>query len=122
MEKKIRGRNAIDQAHSGITGQDEARLDATISSLYGVENEEAAEIHANYHLERIFTSLERRARENGMKGETLAERVQYMDLYGIARQVAQGKMAETAAVDFMFRSLATMESKSGDDRYVKFYG
>ena len=36
--KKLRGRSAIQAAHEGKTGEDEARLDARISDLYGVKN------------------------------------------------------------------------------------
>lgn len=120
---KLRGRSAIEAAHSGVTGEDEARLDATISQLYGVETEEAAEIHANYHVDKILASLAKRAGENGMKRETLAQRVQSLDISGAAYQVAKGKLTEAAAVDALFRGLSTIESNGkADDRYVNFYG
>lgn len=119
---KLRGRSAIEAAHADVTGEDEARIDATISRLYGVESEEAAEIHANYHVDKILASLARRARGNGMKRETLAERVQDLDISGAAHQVAKGKLTETAAVDALFRGLSTIESNGkADDRYVNFY-
>jgi hypothetical protein len=120
--RKLRGKPAIEAAHAGVTGEDEARLDLTISSLYGVESDEAADIHTSYHVERIFLSLERRARENGMKAQTLIERLQYLDVSGAARQVAKGKMTEAAAVDSLFRGLSTIENPHRDDRYVNFYG
>lgn len=120
---KLRGRSAIDAAHAGIIGEDEARLDATISELYGVESEEAAEIHANYHIDKILASLAKRAKENGMKRETLAQRIQNLDISGAAHQVAKGKLTETAAVDALFRGLSAIESNGkADDRYVNFYG
>jgi hypothetical protein len=120
---KLRGRSAIEAAHSGVTGEDEARLDATISQLYGVESEEAAEIHANYHIDKILASLAKRGGENGMKKATLAERVQSLDISGAAHQVAKGKLTETAAVDALFRGLSIIESNGkADDRYVNFYG
>ena len=73
----------------------------------------------------VLASLEKRARENGMKRETLVERAQYLDIMGTAREVAKGKLLETAAVDVLFRSLSTMENRSdpsGQDRYINFYG
>ncbi len=120
---KLRGRSAIEAAHVGVTGEDEARLDATISQLYGVESDEAAEIHANYHIDKILESLTRRAGENGMKRQTLAERVQHLDILNTAHQVAKGKLTEAAAVDALFRSLSTIESggKIEDDRF-SIYG
>jgi hypothetical protein len=123
-DRKLRGRSAIEAAHAGVSGHDETRLDATISMLYGVGSDEAAEIHTNYHVERIFLALEKRARENGMKREVLAERMQYLDIVGVASQVAKGKLAEAAAVDVLFRGLSAIESrgKAADDRYSNFYG
>ncbi|HXV46699.1 MAG TPA: hypothetical protein VD736_08510, partial [Nitrososphaera sp.] len=106
QESKLKGRSAIDAAHAGVVGEDEVRLDATISQLYGVESDEAAEIHANYHIDKILASLARRAGENGMKRETLAKRVGNLDISGAARQVAKGKLTEAAAVDALFRGLA----------------
>jgi hypothetical protein len=59
-----------------------------------------------------------------MKREVLAERMQYLDIVGVASQVAMGKLAEAAAVDVLFRGLSTIESrgKAADDRYSNFYG
>lgn len=120
---KLRGRSAIEAAHTGVTREDETRLDATISQLYGVGGEEAAEIHANYHIDKLLALLAKRSGKNGMKRETLAERVQHLDISGAAHQVAKGKLTETAAVDALFRSLLTIESNGkADDRYINFYG
>jgi hypothetical protein len=122
QESRLKGRSAIDAAHAGVVGEDEARLDATISRLYGVESDEAAEIHANYHVDKILASLARRAGENGMKRETLAKRVRNLDISGAARQVAKGKLTEAAAVDALFRGLATIESNGKADDRFSIYG
>jgi len=123
QESKLKGRSAIDAAHAGVVGEDEARLDAAISQIYGVESDEAAEIHANYHIDKILASLAKRAEENGMKRETLAKRVQNLNISGAAYQVAKGKLTEAAAVDALFRGLLVIESNGkADDRYVNFYG
>jgi hypothetical protein len=120
--KKLRGRPAIQAAHGGITGEDELRLDAIISDLYGVDIDEAAEIHLNYHVDRIVAALARRSRENGMKNSMFAERLQRLDLSGAAYQVAKGKLTEAAAIDALFRAVVAMENPDKDDRYVSFYG
>jgi hypothetical protein len=122
QESRLKGRSAIDAAHAGVVGEDEARLDATISRLYGVESDEAAEIHANYHVNKILASLARRAEENGMKMETLAKRVKNLDISGAAYQVAKGKLTEAAAVDALFRGLATIESNGKADDRFSIYG
>lgn len=119
---KLRGRSAIEAAHAGVTGEDEARLDATISNLYGVGSEEAAEIHANYHVDKILAWLAKRAGGNGMKRQVLADRVRHLDIPGAAYQVAKGKLTEAAAVDALFRGLSTIERNGkADDRFT-IYG
>ena len=120
--KKLRGRSAIQAAHDGIIGEDEARLDALISSLYGVDIDEAEDIHLNYHVDRILATLARRSGEKGIKSNMLAEQLQRLDLSGAAYQVAKGKLTEPGAIDALFRALAAMESPDKHDRYVSFYG
>jgi hypothetical protein len=121
--KKLRGRNAIEAAHAGMSGEDEARIESAISRLYGVSHDEAAEIHTNYHVDRIFLSLYTRALANGMKKEAILKRFQELDFLGVSQQVTQGKIAEAAAVEVLFRSLARLETTGKvEDRYLSFYG
>lgn len=118
QESKLKGRSAIEAAHIGLTGEDEARLDATISQLYDVAIDEATDIHANYHVDKILAALAKRAEENGMKREVLAERAKHLDISGAAYQVARGKLTEAAAVDALFRGLTKIESNGkADDRF-----
>ncbi len=122
-EDRQRGKSAIDAAHADASREDEAKIGARISEIYSVGAEEAVEIHANYHAERIFAGLERRARENGMTREALLEKVEHLAIQEAAYQVATGQLAEAAAVDILFRNLYIMESNGSDnDRYVNFYG
>ncbi len=121
-QQKLKGRSAIEAAHVGVTGEDEVRLDATISELYGVGSDEAADIHANYHIDKIFASLAKRAGENGMKREILVERVRHLDISGTATQVAKGKLTEAAAVDALFRGLTVIESDGKAEDRFNIYG
>ncbi len=120
--KKPRGRSAIQAAHGGVTSEDEARLDLMISDLYGVDGDEAAEIHLNYHLDRLVAALIRRCVEKGIRTDTIADRIRYVNVSGSADQVAKGKLSEAAAIDALFRSLRAMENQGKDDRYINFYG
>jgi hypothetical protein len=121
--KKPRGRSAIEAAHGEVTSEDEARLDLMISDLYGVDSDEAAEIHLNYHVDRMLGTLARRCAEKGIRTNTIADRVRYLDISGAAYQVAKGRLSEAAAVDALFRSLRAMENQDrDDDRYINFYG
>lgn len=120
--RRLRGKLAIEDAHLNLADEDEARLDALISHLYSVESDEAADIHASYHIERIVFMLEKRARKNGMTKETLVKKIQYLDISGTARQVAEGKLREAAASDALFRQLSSIENPGIHDRYINFYG
>ena len=120
--KKPRGRSAIQAAHGGVTSEDEARLDHLISDLYGVDSNEAAEIHLNYHVDRMLASLARRCSQKGIRGEMIADRLRYLDVSGVAYQVAKGRLSEAAAIDALFRALRVTQSQDKDDRYINFYG
>ncbi len=120
--KKPRGRSAIQAAHGGVTSEDEARLDLMISDLYGVDGDEAAEIHLNYHLDRLVAALVRRCSEKGIRTDTIADRIRYLNVSASADQVAKGKLSEAAAIEALFRSLRAMENQAKDDRYINFYG
>lgn len=121
--EKPRGKAQLDAAHMGIAKEDEAKLNTVISQTYGVESEEALDIHVNYHAERLLASLEKRAKENGMAGRAFEEKAQQLDVATVAYQVATGQLVEAAAVDVLFRNLYSIESQGGDnDRYINFYG
>ena len=53
-----RGRIALELEHENILEEDERRIDTKICILYGVEAEEAKEIHTNYHYHRLYFLLE----------------------------------------------------------------
>lgn len=116
--KKPRGRSAIQAAHGGVTSEDEARLDLLISDLYGVDGDEAAEIH----LDRLIAGLTKRCEEKGIRTDTMRERIRYLNVSGCADQVAKGKLSEAAAINALFRSLRVIENQSKEDRYINFYG
>jgi hypothetical protein len=119
--KKLRGRSAIQAAHSGITYEDESRLDAVISSLYGVDIDEAAEIHLNYHVDRIVAALARRSEERGIRKSVFADRLERLELSAAAYEVAKGKLIEAGAIDALFRALVATENRGKDHGHVSFY-
>ncbi len=119
--KKSRGRSAIQAAHGGVTSEDEARLDLVISDLYEVDSDEAAEIHLNYHVDRLLAALARRCAERGIRTDAIAGRLSHIDVSVAANQVAKGRLSEAAAIDALFRSLLATENQDMDDRYISFY-
>jgi hypothetical protein len=121
--KKPRGRSAIEAAHGNVMSEDEARLDLMISDLYGVDRDEATEIHLNYHVDRMLGTLAKRYSDKGIRSTTVANRLRYLDISGAAYQVAKGRLSEAAAVDGLLRSLRAMDNQdTDDDRYINFYG
>jgi hypothetical protein len=121
-KKPPRGRYAILAAHGGVTSEDEARLDLIISDLYGVDNDEAVEIHLNYHIDRMLAALAGRCKQRGIRGDSIVDRLLYQDVSAAANQVVKGKLSEAAAIDSLFRLLQATEIQDTDDRYINFYG
>jgi hypothetical protein len=122
---KLRGRTAIRIQHQNISAaQEEKRLNNKISEMYGVDSDEAIDIHVNYHLDRISAYLLRRARKNGMLESMFFKRLKSLNAIGYAYNVAQGELLEMAAVDILYKQLCNLHNNDEptDDRYVSFYG
>jgi hypothetical protein len=116
-----RGRTALDLEHENIAGEDERRIDARICIMYGVEADEAKEIHTNYHSHRLYLLLRDRARKHGMTESTFLEMFKGLNVYHYAQLVSQGRLMEMAAVDVLYKGLYISEYDQGD-RYISFYG
>jgi hypothetical protein len=122
---KLRGRMAINIQHQNVSAaQEERRLNNKISEIYNVDSDEAIDIHANYHLDRISALLLKRARKNGMLESMFFERLSGLNTIGYAYSVAQGELLEMAAVEILYKQLCNLHNnnKPSDDRYVSFYG
>jgi hypothetical protein len=120
-----RGRVALDLEHENILEEDERRIDVRICTLYGVEAEEAKEIHTNYHSHRLYSLLLDRARKHGMTESTFLERLKSLNFYHYAYIVSRGQLMEMAAVDVLYKGLCKSENNGPDnldDRYISFYG
>jgi hypothetical protein len=116
-----RGRAALDLEHENISGEDERRMDTRICIMYGVEADEAKDIHTNYHSNRLYSLLRERARKHGMIESTFLERLKSLNVYHYAQLVSQGRLMEMAAVDVLYKGLYISEYYQ-DDRYISFYG
>ena len=103
---KLRGRMAISIQHQNISAaQEEKRLNNKISEMYGVDSDEAIDIHVNYHLDRISAFLLMRARKNGMIESMFFKRLSNLNTIGYAYSVAQGELLEMAAVEILVQTL-----------------
>jgi hypothetical protein len=122
---KLRGKTAIDNEHKAIPKEDERRINIKISAIYGVDQEEAGEIHVNYHIERIFSLLFSRAKKHGMIESMIINRIKELNIGGLAYMVSQGQLAEMAAADILYKELCYTDYDDRsikDDRYISFYG
>ena len=120
-----RGRIALDLEHENILEEDERRIDPKICILYGVDAEEAKEIHANYHSDRLHFLLRDRARKHGMTESTFLKKLETLNFYSYAYMVSRGQLMEMAAVDILYKGLCISENNGPnkfDDRYISFYG
>jgi hypothetical protein len=124
---KLRGKSAIDISHKSILKEDEKRINSKISDIYGVDLDEAKEIHINYHLQRIFSLLLERVKKQGMTESLFVDIVRDLDVQEFAYQVSTGELIEMAAIDLLYKRLCEIQnnnfSNSGlrEDRYINFY-
>ena len=127
VESRLRGKSAIDTSHKTILKEDEKRINIKISNLYGVDLDEAKEIHINYHLQRIFSLLLERAKKQGMTEYMFLDKVRDLDVQEFAYQVSMRELIEMAAIDLLYKQLCIIQnnriSSNGirEDRYMSFY-
>ena len=95
---KLRGKSAINILHKSILKEDEKRVNVKISNIYGVDLDEAKEIHTNYHLQRIFSLLLERAKKQGMTESLFVDKVRDLDVQEFAYQVSMGELIEMARI------------------------
>jgi len=124
---KLRGKSAINILHKSILKEDEKRVNVKISNIYGVELDEAKEIHTNYHLQRIFSLLLERAKKQGMTESLFVDKVRDLDVQEFAYLVSMGELIEMAAIDLLYKQLCEIQDNIisnnviREDRYINFY-
>ena len=124
---KLRGKSAIDISHKSILKEDEKRINIKISDIYGVDLDEAKEIHINYHLQRIFSLLLERVKKQGMTESLFVDIVRDLDIQEFAYQVSMGELIEMAAIDLLYKQLCEIQDNIisnnviREDRYINFY-
>jgi hypothetical protein len=124
---KLRGKSAINILHKSILKEDEKRVNVKISNIYGVDLDEAKEIHTNYHLQRIFSLLLERAKKQGMTESLFVDKVRDLDVQEFAYQVSMGELIEMAAIDLLYKQLCEIQDNMisnnviREDRYINFY-
>lgn len=112
-----KGKNALDSLHENIVKENEKDLNLKISDIYGVDYDEASEIHINYHNLRIRKMIERSESLAGMKKFIDSN----FDLKNLSAQVAFGQITENTCMDILIGIMKNQKEAKIKDRYINFY-
>ena len=115
--ESFKGKNALDALHEDIIKEKEKNLNLKISDVYGVDYDEANEIHINYHFLRLIRMIE--------KSEILSSRSAFIeshiDLKSLSTQVAFGEISENTCIDILISVMKNQKETKIKDRYINFY-
>jgi len=114
----IKGKSALDALHEDIVKEKEKTLILKISDMYGVDYDEANEIHINYHNLRLKKMIQ--------KSEILSSMSAFidsnLDLKTLSTQVALGEITENTCIDILIGVMKNQKETRIKDRYINFYG
>ncbi|GKS62642.1 hypothetical protein YTPLAS21_21000 [Candidatus Nitrosocosmicus sp.] len=117
-DKKVsKGKNALDALHENIVKEKEKDLNLKISDIYGVDYDEANEIHINYHNLRIRKMMEKSESLSSMKNFIDSN----FDLRHLSAQVAFGQITENTCMDILIGIMKNQKEAKIKDRYINFY-
>jgi hypothetical protein len=115
--KTLKGKNAIDTLHDNITKENEKNINLKISDIYGVDYDEANEIHMNYHTLRIKNLVK--------KSETLHKMSSTLenlfDISILSSKVVTGEITENTCLDILINTIKNHSEYQKKDRYINFY-
>jgi hypothetical protein len=111
-----KGKSALDHLHENISKDKEKNINLKISDIYGVDYDEANEIHVNYHTLRIHNLIK--------KSSILSERSsvidKIVDLPGLSSKIVSGEISENTCLDILIRTMKSQRDYN-TDRYINFY-
>ncbi len=113
----FKGKSALDALHEDIVKEREKNLNLKISDMYGVDYEEANDIHINYHSLRLKKMIQ--------KSEILSNMSAFidsnLDLKTLSTQVAFGEITENTCIDILISVMKNQKETRVKDRYINFY-
>ncbi|HKR73566.1 MAG TPA: hypothetical protein VJR94_05590 [Candidatus Nitrosocosmicus sp.] len=112
-----KGKNALDVLHENMVKEKEKDLNLKISDIYGVDYDEASEIHINYHNLRIRKMIEKSESLSSMKSFIDSN----FDLKNLSAQVAFGQITENTCMDILIGIMKNQKEAKIKDRYINFY-
>jgi hypothetical protein len=113
----FKGKNALDALHEDMVKEKEKTLSLKISDIYGVDFEEATEIHINYHNLRLKKMIEKSAILSKMSAFIDSN----LDLKSLSTQVALGEITENTCIDILISVMKNQKEARIKDRYINFY-
>jgi hypothetical protein len=114
MEK---GKNAIDVLHKNISKENEKYINLKISDIYGVDFDEANEIHINYHILRIKNLI----KKSDMLYKMSTTLENYFDIPNLSLKVVNGEITENSCLDMLINAVKNHSRYQKKDRYINFY-
>ena len=114
---KIQGKSALDLLHKNIAKENEKNINLKISDIYGVDFDEANEIHINYHTLRIKNLVK--------KSDILYKMIpiieNYFDISNLSLKVVNGEITENSCLDILINAVKNHSQYQKKDRYINFY-
>jgi hypothetical protein len=112
-----KGKNAIDMLHKNISKENEKYINLKISDIYGVDFDEANEIHMNYHILRIKNLIKKS--DILYKMSSILEN--YFDISNLSLKVVNGEITENSCLDILINAVKNHSQYQKNDRYINFY-
>ncbi|MER5175860.1 MAG: hypothetical protein ABJB76_01340 [Candidatus Nitrosocosmicus sp.] len=116
-DNTLKGKNAIDILHKDISKDNEKNINLKISDIYGVEFDEANEIHMNYHTLRIKNLIKKS--DILYKMSSMLEN--YFDITTLSSKVVTGEITENSCLDILINAVKNQAQYPKKDRYINFY-
>lgn len=115
---KSKGKLALDNLHKNLLKENEKTINLKISDIYGVDHDEANEIHVNYHTSKLLKTIE--------KTDILSEMKDFIenafDIQTLSAKIASGEITESVCIDFFINAIKNKKETKIKDRYINFYG
>jgi hypothetical protein len=112
-----KGKNAIDILHKDISKENEKYINLKISDIYGVDFDEANEIHMNYHILRIKNLI----KKSDMLYKMSSTLENYFDIPNLSLKVVNGEITENSCLDILINAVKNHSQYQKKDRYINFY-
>lgn len=113
----IKGKDAIDILHKNISKENEKNISLKISDIYGVDFDEAIEIHMNYHVLRIKNLI----KKSDILQKMSSALENYFDISNLSLNVANGEITENSCLDILINAVKNHSQYQEKDRYINFY-